>query len=1242
MENGFTFAAGPKEGDDAHHEVLWTRESFEGDLRISYDYTRLDDAKHYVTILYIQATGKSTGPYDEDIMKWADMRKVPSMSKYFKNMDLLHVSYAAMATPQMLARGADDRMYVRARRYPIPAGRNFDDTVVPPDYYDQDLWQTGRTHHIDVIKRGPYLMMKVTPEDGKPRYMRWDTSGWPPITEGRIGLRHMYTRSARYENFTVHTLPEEEAPPIDQGWRDLESVEDVVEAYPEHMRVLLERLDLDRPELAKVKTAWERGDLAAACDALLAHYRTGDSATWWRERELGEEPGDEEMQSDSPAAERADELFMRDIYLGHDGPGKMPRNADGHLAWGYTGPRTDQGFRSRVNRHSHLRLLLEAYRQTGESKYLHRLDQDIRDWITAANGRVVPWGTGPLDVGIRGTSWAELFFSLQEEPGFRDATRLLMLSTLPDHADYLLENPGGGNWISMTQRGALSVALGFPEFHDAEHWKSTALATIFANAEETVYPDGAQTELTAAYHMVPLARFDAMADLLREAGEPVPADFQETITRMWDYMARIVRPDGRRPMNNDSGAKDHTGQLIEIAEKYDRPDWLYIATNGQRGERPAGPPSDFHPYAGHLISRGGYGEHAHWSFFDVGPLGFGGHRHFDHGQLSITAFGRDLLTDQGRFTYSGPVADQFRRSYAMHARGHNTILIDGGGQDGDKEVTDHPHSLAGIQEEFDFAVGTYADGFEKDAARPLRHTRAMIYLRDIGWVVVDRVEGHGTHRIEPLWHFHPDREVTVEGDQIVTTDPGDGHLRIQPVGGLDWTVEIVQGREEPHPQGWYSRKYGELQPAPCAVYEATIDRAATFAWVMTPGGEPPAAAEVEWLEAPEGVARLRVAFPGQPARTLTVVMDESASPVPLEGDRRLTARLLLEQEHQPPRVALGWLHRGDHVLASDPLPVDPALRHLTGDLAVRPAPSADDGAASHRYVFDLPLANARFERPLRYRITPLADNGDGWTLEGLPTHGALSLGQSGDMTVTATYDPAKSRYPLPELSLVLTATADAVSAPVEASARHPLPLVGTRPPLSIHAASAAPRIDGNLDEAMWRRPPDVPALGRMDLTRDTRPGTEVWAAWDETALYLAFRCKEPDIDNLQLLAAHRDDAVYDDDSVEVMFEPDGDGEGRDYFQVILNAANVVFDGKGFDNSRTHRGLRTATAVGDGVWTAEIELPWDGIGQDGAPEAAGILLGRNRRAGGDRETFQFPLSPGGNHRPETFTHLILSP
>jgi hypothetical protein len=53
--DGMTLTAGPEFGNDAHHMVLWTRDSFEGDLKIEYDFTRLDAERRCVTILYIQA-----------------------------------------------------------------------------------------------------------------------------------------------------------------------------------------------------------------------------------------------------------------------------------------------------------------------------------------------------------------------------------------------------------------------------------------------------------------------------------------------------------------------------------------------------------------------------------------------------------------------------------------------------------------------------------------------------------------------------------------------------------------------------------------------------------------------------------------------------------------------------------------------------------------------------------------------------------------------------------------------------------------------------------------------------------------------------------------------------------------------------------------------------------------------------------------------------------------------------------
>ncbi|MFW6336981.1 MAG: carbohydrate-binding family 9-like protein, partial [Phycisphaeraceae bacterium] len=234
------------------------------------------------------------------------------------------------------------------------------------------------------------------------------------------------------------------------------------------------------------------------------------------------------------------------------------------------------------------------------------------------------------------------------------------------------------------------------------------------------------------------------------------------------------------------------------------------------------------------------------------------------------------------------------------------------------------------------------------------------------------------------------------------------------------------------------------------------------------------------------------------------------------------------------------------------------------------------------------------------------------------------------------------RYPLPRFSVSLQ-TADPDGGQMSRRGSLDLPVVGTRPGVTAAVTTAAPTINGAPDERIWRRDPDVPGFAQMRQRRDIEPRTEAWAAWDDEALYLAFRCDEPEVGKLKLDAADRDDNVFQDDSVEIMLDPDGDGdgEGRDYFQIIVSAANVVFDGKGFDNSITLAGLETATAVGKDAWTAEIAIPWESLGLDGPPDHAGILLARNRHVIGKHEVFQFPLSPKGNHQPAMFATLRLS-
>jgi hypothetical protein len=192
---GMDFTAGPEIKNDAHHAVLWTRETFTGDLMIEYDFTRLDTRDGQVNIIYIEATGWEEGPYAKEIFDWNALREVPSMQSYFNNMNTLHISYAALT---------EEGDYVRARRYRPDLGTRLKGTDLGATY-NTGLFETGISHHITIIKKGYDFYMKVENSEQTKLY-KWNYKDHPMITEGRIGLRHMYSRSSRYSNFKVRQI----------------------------------------------------------------------------------------------------------------------------------------------------------------------------------------------------------------------------------------------------------------------------------------------------------------------------------------------------------------------------------------------------------------------------------------------------------------------------------------------------------------------------------------------------------------------------------------------------------------------------------------------------------------------------------------------------------------------------------------------------------------------------------------------------------------------------------------------------------------------------------------------------------------------------------------------------------------------------------------------------------------------------------------------------------------------------
>lgn len=197
--DGMEFKSGSEAGDHSNHGVLWTRARFSGDMKVSFDFTRLDSVNRYVCIAYFHANGIGEGAYTKDIHSWAHLREVPYMKTYFENMDLLHVSFAAFGNTN-----DDPEDYIRARRYPVRADRSFDEIEIGDTVDNTGLFTPGKTYSMTFIKTRDELALEVTGGE-RPFYHSWDISKVEPTTDGLFGIRQMWQKHSRYKNIRIYT-----------------------------------------------------------------------------------------------------------------------------------------------------------------------------------------------------------------------------------------------------------------------------------------------------------------------------------------------------------------------------------------------------------------------------------------------------------------------------------------------------------------------------------------------------------------------------------------------------------------------------------------------------------------------------------------------------------------------------------------------------------------------------------------------------------------------------------------------------------------------------------------------------------------------------------------------------------------------------------------------------------------------------------------------------------------------------
>ncbi len=176
--------------------------------------------------------------------------------------------------------------------------------------------------------------------------------------------------------------------------------------------------------------------------------------------------------------------------------------------------------------------------------------------------------------------------------------------------------------------------------------------------------------------------------------------------------------------------------------------------------------------------------------------------------------------------------------------------------------------------------------------------------------------------------------------------------------------------------------------------------------------------------------------------------------------------------------------------------------------------------------------------------------------------------------------------------------------------------------------SASIAIDGALNEPAWVS--DAARLGPFvgvstgRYTGSYQVQGDARLLWDESYLYVAFT-----VSDRKLTGGFPQDAVdphlWERDTVEIMIDPAGDGDNKDYFEIQINPQGLVFDSFFEDynaprggpsgpfghetwSSQAERAVSVAGTLNDDSdrdegYTVEARLPWSAFAPivSGAPE-----------------------------------------
>lgn len=488
------------------------------------------------------------------------------------------------------------------------------------------------------------------------------------------------------------------------------------------------------------------------------------------------------------------------------------------------------------------RLLLDAYRETGDRRYLVLARDAVLAWARYEADRWLPRGMLWNDhaVAARIFVLADFWQAYRQHPELMTRAQARRVLAFAGRGIALTARPAHYN--PRTNHGILQdlalwhAHLAFPGLPTATAAARVARERFGEHLPYYLGPDGVILEHSAGYHEVGVKLVGRAFRYMDLAGQAIPEDWWRRYERAIRFLRLLRRPDGTLPRLGDTKVAGETG--------------LRVARRSGGGVRlvPLAEPSPaeaagLYPVAGYWVGWRGAGEGGPsqtvltWSHF-AGH----GHKHADELSLLFWADAVDWWTAAGYWPYGVP-----GREAATAWGGANAPHLAAEPPAWERSARLLGHAQGRLR---------FLDLRRRVPSQGYRVRRQLIGLAGGTWAVLDSASGGNGHATEEVWR-------TGQGIEVASGESGGFRLTHSSTpatlavwhAGFD-QARWVNGGQGPGMQGFLAGDRHPIATNSLILKRPSDGAPSLLAWRLGRGGDPPRI--LGW----QGPERWRLRLPG--------------------------------------------------------------------------------------------------------------------------------------------------------------------------------------------------------------------------------------------------------------------------------------------------------------------------------------------------------------------------------------------